>query len=115
MRSKSQIEEKLAVTLSDERLHYPTATVQINAPLALIQCSLETQRDTLRWVLQGDNDFLESVTKKGLADALEKIVKLGTEWSANYLGNNMLQMKRWKRMMEIAQKALDSFGAKPAS
>jgi len=31
----------------DERYHYPTATVDINAPLALIQCSMEAQMDLI--------------------------------------------------------------------
>lgn len=33
---------------SDERLGYPTATIQINAPLALIQLELETKIDLFK-------------------------------------------------------------------
>jgi len=46
------IRARIAEIDADERVHYPTATVEVNAPLALIQLSLETQRDTYRRVLQ---------------------------------------------------------------
>ncbi len=51
MKTKKEIEEKLAEIKSDERLGYPPATVDINAPLALIQLSIESQIDILKWVL----------------------------------------------------------------
>ena len=54
MKTKKQIQAQLDKILADERLHYPTATVLNNAPLALIQTSLETQRDILSWVLKDD-------------------------------------------------------------
>lgn len=47
-----EIRQKLAVVEADERLGYPTANVQTNAPLALVQLSLESHRDSLRWVLK---------------------------------------------------------------
>ena len=31
----------------DDRYHYPSATVEINAPLALIQCAMEAKMDLL--------------------------------------------------------------------
>ena len=43
--------EKLKEIDRDERIHYPTATIDINAPLALIQLSLETRKEVLEWVL----------------------------------------------------------------
>ncbi len=52
MKSKQEIQEKLFDVEKDERLSYPTATVIENAPLALIQLSLETKRDILRWILE---------------------------------------------------------------
>lgn len=52
MRTKREIKERLAKILKDKRLSYPSATVFNNAPLALIQESLETERDTLEWVLE---------------------------------------------------------------
>ena len=52
MKSKQEIKKRLSEILSDERLHYKPANVQINAPLALIQTALETERDALMWVLE---------------------------------------------------------------
>lgn len=46
------IEDALAQVENDERLGYPTATVQVNAPLALVQCQLEAQVKTLKEVLR---------------------------------------------------------------
>lgn len=46
------IEDALAEVENDERLGYPTATVQVNAPLALVQCQLEAQAKTLKEVLR---------------------------------------------------------------
>lgn len=51
MRTREEIRARLETVLADERLGYKTATVRENAPLALIQLELETQRDVLRWVL----------------------------------------------------------------
>jgi hypothetical protein len=51
VRTEEEIVARLAETMEDERLSQPPATIQINAPLALIQLGLETRRDTLRWVL----------------------------------------------------------------
>ena len=49
-------EEKILHLLSeieaDERLNMKPASVKINAPLALIQLSLEAQSDVLRTILQ---------------------------------------------------------------
>lgn len=52
MQTEVEIKKKLKKILSDERLKYPSANIQINAPLALIQLELETKRDILRWVLK---------------------------------------------------------------
>lgn len=54
MRSIDEIKERLKQIESDERLGYPPARVDVNAPLALIQCSLGSQRDILKWVLDSD-------------------------------------------------------------
>lgn len=51
MRSAEEIRAQLIRIEEDDRLHYPTATVWENAPLALIQTNLEARRDVLRWVL----------------------------------------------------------------
>jgi len=51
VKTQQQIRERLAKIKADERLHYPTATVFENAPLALIQMDLEAERDALWWVL----------------------------------------------------------------
>ncbi len=52
MRTEKEIRKRLEEVESDERLSYDTATIETNAVLALIQCSLEAERDTLRWVLE---------------------------------------------------------------
>lgn len=49
---REQIENALAAIEGDERLGYPVATVNINAPLALVQCGLESQRRALKYVLE---------------------------------------------------------------
>lgn len=51
MKSEKEITEKLEELKSDERLTYAAATVFENAPLALIQLSVEAQIHTLEWVL----------------------------------------------------------------
>lgn len=51
MKSKKEIEAELASVESKEQLHYPSADVYTNAPLALIQTELETRAGVLRWVL----------------------------------------------------------------
>lgn len=51
MKCIKDIKEMLARLEADERLSYPAANVQTNAPLALIQLSRETKISTLKWVL----------------------------------------------------------------
>lgn len=46
-----EIKARLKEIESDERLHYPPADVQINAPLALIRVDLKAERRILRWIL----------------------------------------------------------------
>lgn len=48
---REAIEGALKEIEEDERLGYPTATVDINAPLALIQCGLQSQVNALKYVL----------------------------------------------------------------
>jgi len=52
MRTKKEIEAKLADVESDERLGYEPANVFVNAPLALIQMDLEARQSVLKWVLE---------------------------------------------------------------
>ena len=52
MKTKGEIQFRLDAIFNDERLGYPIATIDINAPLALIQLSLATQRDVLKWILK---------------------------------------------------------------
>lgn len=52
MQTKKEIEDRVALLLKDERLYYPAATVFENAPLALIQLSMETQIHALQSVLK---------------------------------------------------------------
>ncbi len=46
-----QIKLRIKEILKDERLSYKTANIQINAPLALIQLSLEVELHTLQKIL----------------------------------------------------------------
>ncbi len=48
---RKSVEEALKEVEEDERLGYPTATVDVNAPLALIQCALQHQVRALEYVL----------------------------------------------------------------
>ena len=52
MKTQTEIENLLAEIKSDERLGYPPALIQINAPLALIQVELKTKVRILEWVLK---------------------------------------------------------------
>lgn len=51
MRNADSIRLRLAELEADERHHYEPALVQINAPLALIQVSIQAKIDALKWVL----------------------------------------------------------------
>ena len=51
MKTEGELRRMLKEIEDDERLHYPCANVQINAPLALIQVALEAQRAILLWAL----------------------------------------------------------------
>lgn len=51
MKTKKEILQWLRKIESDERLHYPSACIVINAPLALEQMSMETKSDVLRTIL----------------------------------------------------------------
>ena len=55
MKTQQEIEKRLDKILKDDRLSYPPANVQINAPLALIQVQLESMRSILLWVLDREN------------------------------------------------------------
>jgi len=52
LRDAKAIQEQIDVMKADERLGYPTATIVENAPLALIQLSLQTKINALRWALE---------------------------------------------------------------
>lgn len=51
METIQAITDKLLELKGDKRLYYKTADIFTNAPLALIQLSMETQINTLEWVL----------------------------------------------------------------
>lgn len=52
MQSPDKIQQRIDEILADDRLSYPAANIQINAPLALIQLSMEVELHTLQRVLQ---------------------------------------------------------------
>lgn len=51
MRTIEEIKAKIEEIESDERLSYPDAKVQVNAPLALHQVSQKARLEVLKWVL----------------------------------------------------------------
>ena len=51
MKTSDEIRARLAETQAQPQLKYKPATVQINAPLALIQMGLESEIRILKWVL----------------------------------------------------------------
>ncbi len=54
MRTREEIEKRLAALAADARLKAPPALVQVNAPLALIQVDGHAEERALRWVLGGE-------------------------------------------------------------
>jgi hypothetical protein len=56
MKTKDQILAMIKELKDDERHKYEPALVQINAPLALIQVSIQSRIDALRWVLEEINE-----------------------------------------------------------
>jgi hypothetical protein len=51
MKSQHEIRARIKELLADDRLHYRTATVFENAPLALVQLGMEMEIRALAWVL----------------------------------------------------------------
>ena len=51
MKTQSEIGARLYDVLTTPQLNYPKANIVTNTPLALVQLELETERDTLLWVL----------------------------------------------------------------
>lgn len=51
MTIKQKIKKRIAELEKDDRFTQPTASVQINAPLALIQVGIASKIDALQWVL----------------------------------------------------------------
>lgn len=60
MKTKVEIEKRLAELKADERLSYPPANVFTNAPLALIQVALKNEIMALTWVLKESEEKKES-------------------------------------------------------
>mgnify|MGYP000091363213 CR=1 FL=1 len=52
MKTREEIEKRIAELKADERLGYPPANVFTNAPLALIQVALKNEIMALNWVLK---------------------------------------------------------------
>ena len=52
MKTEKLIQKRIDEILADERLSYKSATVFENAPLALIQLSLEVELHTLQNILE---------------------------------------------------------------
>lgn len=52
MRSRQQLENRVAEIEGDTRYRLPNATIQVNAPLALIQIELKSRRSALLWALE---------------------------------------------------------------
>lgn len=56
--------KKAREATDDERMHYDSANVNINAPLALIQMGLEAQEQTANTIAQALEDRANSLTPK---------------------------------------------------
>ena len=52
MKSNDEILAKIKELKNDERHGYKPASVQVNAPLALIQVAIQARIDALTWVLE---------------------------------------------------------------
>ncbi len=52
MIDKRNVQLRIDEIMADERLHYKIATIIGNAPLALVQLSMEVELKTLYWVLE---------------------------------------------------------------
>ena len=60
MKTREEIEKRVAELKADERLGYPPANVFTNAPLALIQVALKNEIMALNWVLKESEEKKES-------------------------------------------------------
>lgn len=58
MIKREEVQLKLAELQQDNRLSGSPALVQINAPLALIQVSLEAKISALQWVLGKEENLI---------------------------------------------------------
>ena len=52
MRTIKEIKDKIHELQNDDRIKQPDALIQINAPLALIQLSIEMKIAALEWVIE---------------------------------------------------------------
>ena len=52
MKTPEEIQKRIDEILTDERLSYKTASININAPLAMMQLAMEVELHTLQRVLQ---------------------------------------------------------------
>jgi len=59
MKTREEIEKRIAELKADERLGYPPANVFTNAPLALIQVALKNEIMALNWVLKESEEKKE--------------------------------------------------------
>ena len=59
MKSREEIEKRIAELKADERLGYRPANVFTNAPLALIQVALKNEIMALNWVLKESEEGKE--------------------------------------------------------
>jgi hypothetical protein len=56
MKSKEEIQKKINDLKEDDRYKRKPASVDINAPLALIQVSIGSMVDILEWVLKDEKE-----------------------------------------------------------
>jgi hypothetical protein len=64
MKTADEIAKRLREVCSDEKLQQPSVTIEVNAPLALMQLALETERSVLQWVLNIRYDRSETKKEK---------------------------------------------------
>jgi hypothetical protein len=61
MMTQKEIEQRIQEILDDKRMHYKTANIVVNAPLAMVQLTLETELHTLQDVLGTERTYIKDL------------------------------------------------------
>ena len=82
MKSVNEIIFEIGKILQDARTNYPPANIFSNAPLALIQTSLESRLLAFMWMIEGDEDPEIKRVFNG-CEAVIKMWKIAKDHNAN--------------------------------